>query len=366
MNDKGQLIINRVILDTCYSAIGGGMLFNISHTVELVISNYSYFGACTASGNGAGVYITTSNVANKVLIKDNVKFDICNCPGGSGGGAYIDAKNSQSVILDQVLFSQCNAQTSGGGLFLEIGENTTSKIINYCSFANCKITNGIGGGIYASINGPNSNILISDSILFDTCTSSAEGGALYFQYNYAGTIILDRVSFKDCKGSSGGAIYAQIIIPGSKLSILNQTTFGQCNSTVGNGGAIYTEVKGTGSEIQISNSINIDNCNTPITADGGGAMYLKVQDNGSAILDSVTINKCSSKEGGGIWVQIEAGCSFKMTNRSSIRGSVITTGNGGNIHAVINGADAKFELSNDINIDDCQITPGVGGGGYFL
>jgi hypothetical protein len=56
--------------------------------------------------------------------------------------------------------------------------------------------------------------------LFDTCSSNAEGGALYFKYINPGTVEVNKVSFKDCIGTSGGAIYSQLI-PGAKLLITN-------------------------------------------------------------------------------------------------------------------------------------------------
>ncbi|KAA6362945.1 MAG: hypothetical protein EZS28_041528, partial [Streblomastix strix] len=218
-----------------------------------------------------------------------------------------DNQNPQVIIKD-CIFEQINHEanllnhtlmiTSGGTLLIENTLIQNYEFINgqrvielgssgqylvdivNSEFKNIhQDTNNQQGGAVISGNFDYGILLrIRDQCKFNNITSTGQGGAIYTTGDYV-VIEINRVSFIQCKGISGGAIFAS---SKSRLSLTidNQSEFKQCE-IIGNnenqgGGAIYLMTQEWGfrsTQVNIRNSI-FEECKSNNLE--GGAILIKI------------------------------------------------------------------------------------------
>ncbi|KAA6372117.1 MAG: hypothetical protein EZS28_032356 [Streblomastix strix] len=182
---------------------------------------------------------------------------------------------------------------SGHSLILTRSNQFTSQIYRITkvelistSFLNINQFGSFGGAIINTQINTNSLLYIGGSSSFTSCQSTAGvGGALYAVIN-GGEAELNEVTMKLCSGLNGGAIYSTISGDG-KLTINNHCQFTSCLSTE-NGGAIYTSlngITGIGGFSITGTASTFTSCTIPIDSGLGGAIYLDIQTGGETKYD---------------------------------------------------------------------------------
>ncbi|KAA6381716.1 MAG: hypothetical protein EZS28_022758, partial [Streblomastix strix] len=245
-----------------------------------------------------------------------------------------DRQNPQVTIKD-CIFEQINPQsnslshsimiTSGGTLLIENTLIQNYEFINgqrvidlgssgqylvdivNSEFKNMhqETSNQQGGAIISGRIDYGALLRIRDQCKFNNITSTGQGGAICCTGYYV-VIEINRVSFIQCKGISGGAIFAASEDTLS-LTIDNQSEFKQCE-IIGNnenqgGGAIYlmTERWGFDNIFYIRNSI-FEECKSNNLE--GGAILMKILSRRSTcVIDGVQFINCQGISGGAINMQ---------------------------------------------------------------
>ncbi|KAA6393212.1 MAG: hypothetical protein EZS28_011259, partial [Streblomastix strix] len=234
---------------------------------------------------------------NLLYIGGSSSFTQCQSTAGVGGALYA-VINGGEAELNEVTFSKCSG-LNGGAIYSTISGDGKLTIKDSCSFTSCTSTEN-GGAIYASLNGITGNGGISftgTASTFTSCVATQNGGGLYSIIN-SGEIEMNEVTLDECSGLNGGAIYSTISGDG-KLTIKDSCSFTSCTSTSGNGGGIYSILK--------------------YSISTGGIFIINITDSTQS-----TFSLCSASQlGGGIYLDLESGSETKF----DLSGASYLTGN---------------------------------------
>ena len=180
--------------------------------------------------------------------------------GGSGGGVYIGQNATFTMAGGEI--TDNTAYENGGGVY--IAENAKSySISNATITGNTAGANGMGGGIYAYVDGT-----ISNSKIFNNQAKSGGGihsrGVLTIDKSeiYNNTTIADDSTAGNIVNAQGGGIYSNNSLTISNTTISGNTATGK-DTREGNGGGIYAN-----STTTFNDGTIIQN-NTASTAAGG-------------------------------------------------------------------------------------------------
>jgi hypothetical protein len=237
---------------------------------------------------GGGIYLNSSSpILSHLLIKNNY----ATAPfwlAGLGGGIY--CKNSSSRLSDIVINE--NYAMAGGGLYCDSSNITLSNV---------KLTNNVnwahpdgqaGGGIVFN----NSNPILFNVEVSGNITSGPGGGINCYNSNPSFSNVTIKNNFS---GSFGGGIWFE----GSDASLVNVEVISNVSDK---GGGIFCR-------------------NSNDSADCGGGLYLGIpyswqgSDSSDIFLSDVTVsNNYASANGGGFFIDPEAGIKLDSVNRCNI------------------------------------------------
>ncbi|KAA6378928.1 MAG: hypothetical protein EZS28_025545, partial [Streblomastix strix] len=268
----GQFSANKITIKDCHSDMIGGLYIDIQAQFTVSINEIS-IEKCSAR-ICSGIYIsiiskgTLSIIGAMSIYKCNSTESGSGCNITNSGGIV----NLIGTTESQIFFNKCKTQFNGGGIYSEIKSGGTMNIEN-AKFQKCISLSDNGGGIYSTISST-SKIDIKNSI-FTQCnvTDAQYGGALYLLANGQG--LLSNLQFDECLAGQGGSIYSTIIGAG-KLTISNQCSFENCQSTSGSGGAIYVTLSDDNSGgfyIEGTGKTTFSLCTA---TDKGGSIYLEL------------------------------------------------------------------------------------------
>ncbi|KAA6386621.1 MAG: hypothetical protein EZS28_017852, partial [Streblomastix strix] len=253
-----------------------------STLTECQFKNINSIGESNGQGGSAIFADIESNC--ELVISGTTQFESCISTQSSGGAIYaiISGENSKLILQNVIQFVNCQG-ASGGGISTVITNGGSLQINGITSFNDCISTVQHGGGIHASIEGENSQMLITAALTFDRCESNENGGGIYTSIQNKGTLaITQTLNIHDCSASNGGAMYLDIDFSTQIQFILTNAQIQQCHAIeditfaypTGYGGGIF--LTGTGeydvsSEILDLSGINI-NDNTATKA--GQSLYI--------------------------------------------------------------------------------------------
>lgn len=334
MDNNENLTLENITIDgnNVTSTTNGGIIRMESSNCHLALNEGTVLKQGLSSYYyGGAVYVAS----NAVFSMSGATID--HCSARAGGAVYIDGTSGTANTIENSTFSYCNA--TGTYNFYQNYEH--------------------GGGAVRSLKPIAVSSTADKQTLFDHCTSSSYGGAIY-----ASTVTLTNngtVSFVDCNApGDGGALRT---LNGITINNYSQLSFTNCDSQCGgamennNSGSITINNKGTltiegcdanssiyggggiaaynSSSLSITNSgtMSITNCTS---AYGGGGLFVNngalTIMGGSTAANQVTISNCSAPKGGGVYLD---GASLTLGNTISITGNTIdntTIGNGAGIY----------------------------------
>ncbi|KAA6387708.1 MAG: hypothetical protein EZS28_016765, partial [Streblomastix strix] len=314
-----------------------------------------------------------------------------------------DRENPQVTIKD-CIFEQINPElnslshtliiTSGGTLLIENTIIQNYEFINGYRFIDLgssgqylvdivnsefknihQDTSNQQGGAVISGSQIFGNILrIRDQCKFNNITSTGQGGAIYCTGRQL-VIEINRVSFINCKGRSGGAIFATSEDTMS-LTIDNQSEFKQCETFNNNeelgGGAIYLMTERWGFrdiQFNIRNSI-FEECKSNNLE--GGAILIKILIfESTCVIDGVQFINCQGSGGGAINQQSERS-QITINGSSSFTSCSSLSNPGGAIHSILNNGgstlieNTQFESCNSANSDGGSIFAQINYGSLII
>ncbi|KAA6315537.1 MAG: hypothetical protein EZS28_055404, partial [Streblomastix strix] len=122
-----------------------------------------------------------------------------------GGALFFQFNNPAQHVLRNLTFSLCEAG-DGGAIYAELYEGGKLTLSGSCSFTDCKATSvsGQGGGINASIQDMNSQLVLEDSITFKRCSGRRGGGLSLFIYNNGSFTMTGSCLFTYCNSNVYG------------------------------------------------------------------------------------------------------------------------------------------------------------------
>ncbi|KAA6395659.1 MAG: hypothetical protein EZS28_008815 [Streblomastix strix] len=282
---------------------GAAICARLEQNSQLEINGETEFNSCQMKTEGFGGAFCAQMIYGGLMIIDGeCSFIKCTTIIGAlsyGGGLYADlqGENSQFQLNGDITFDSCESAGSGGGIcFLSEGENIEIRINGSIQFVDCIGTHG--GGMY--IDQTYKIILVlSSSCTFLNCSGSYGGGMYIYSYNIDTDIqITGQLSFNNCSCKySGGGLYLEI--QRSSISFENIMQFKDCSSLGAAGGIIVLSFD---SNIQITGLLSFDNCST--TNSGGGG-YFSTNNKGRIVTHNITCNDCKAiSSGGGIYIYL--------------------------------------------------------------
>ncbi|KAA6368496.1 MAG: hypothetical protein EZS28_035977, partial [Streblomastix strix] len=228
-----------------------------------------------------------------------------------------------------------------------------------------------GGAVISGHQDSGALLRIRDQCKFNNITSTGQGGAIYCTGRYP-IIEINRVSFIQCKGISGGAIFAssQDIL---SLTIDNQSEFKQCEIIGDNenqgGGAIYFILSNPGGAIHsifnygefLIESSQFESCNSANS--DGGSVFAQIYYNSLSINKVTFIGSSCSQPGSGGAIAIVQQNSYNrisitessFTNCKTLPGSSSQYGWGGAIDIEM-GFEASFLTLENFQLTDLSFT----------
>ncbi|KAA6382286.1 MAG: hypothetical protein EZS28_022187, partial [Streblomastix strix] len=308
-----SIIINRIQFDNCSAFDGGAIQTLLLTGSTFTITNESLFNSCSCTGSTSGGGGINANIDSfsKFIISSNVQFDSCTCTYGKGGAGYFVVKDRGTVEVNQVVFKTCSS-VNGGGLYLSLDNSSQFVITNSNLFTGCSASES-GGGFYANVKDPDSKLLIEDNSYFFECISTnGQGGAGYIEGSNFSSIVIKKAKIENCNSIQGGGIYCDIKTR-SQLQITNSCLFQGCTSSQ-QGGGFYAIIDGADSKLNISGFTFFDSCLITSPTGQGGGSYLKISNNASFELNKATYKGCNAFEGGGMYGEIDNANRFILTS----------------------------------------------------
>eukprot|EP00007_Cunea_sp_BSH-02190019_P007295 CAMPEP_0174246750 /NCGR_PEP_ID=MMETSP0417-20130205/42227_1 /TAXON_ID=242541 /ORGANISM="Mayorella sp, Strain BSH-02190019" /LENGTH=4563 /DNA_ID=CAMNT_0015326603 /DNA_START=250 /DNA_END=13941 /DNA_ORIENTATION=- len=290
----------------------GGCVYGGGATVSAFIGDSSSLSGCIAAGDGGVVYM-----ASGTLTVDNSTAS----GSGQNGGCVYGGGTSVSITAGSTL-DTCTASADGGAVYMANG----TLVVDGSTVSGSAV---YGGCVY----GDAGSVTISGGSELSACAATADGGAVYMA---SGPLTVD-ASAVSGSGQNGGCVYGG----GTSVSITAGSTLDTCTATA-DGGAVY----------MASGTLTVDNSTVSGSGQNGGCVY------GDAGLVSITgastLGTCTASANGGA-VYMASGA--LTVNASSVSGS------GQNGGCVYSGADSVL-LTGSSTLSGCIAS--VDGGGVYL
>ncbi len=251
-------------------------------------------GGSTSASNGATVLIDVGNTSNLTIDGLSLHNVIFAAIGSGGGTSNLTIKNN--VLFNQYLQVGSGPQNAGG--FMCYGcSNTTISHNVFHDIASFCLRN-------SQVNGTIDNFLVEGNVFYNTCTTIADCGAIYFQDTTAmatniqikNNFIRDGNTFAGLGSGYGSAIYPD-----------------DCTSNVVASGNVVTGRNGA---------------NTLMVHGGSNIQYL------SNLIDLATYKQSAEVfQTSGV-----SGCSAATMSGNKAEGNVIISGGGGGGYGLLSGS----------------------------
>ncbi|KAA6388243.1 MAG: hypothetical protein EZS28_016231 [Streblomastix strix] len=348
--------------------LNGGAIYAsfVSSNRTLEITSCSFIG-CKSSNYGGAIFIEFISVGKTLL--NNVSFD--QCQSSDGGGIYFSNANQGEMIFRSLKSDHCESYNSGGALFAHLESGGKLTISGSCLFTDCNTTTdyyGIGGGIYASIIGENSQLIFEDSITFERC-SGYYGGGIFSEIRGLGKLLVTgtfSVINCSCTAQGGGILFA--IFDRSQLIMNGSCSLIDCKSD-DSGGGLFIALPDPNYDIQLIGQMHFEGC----TSKNGGGMYFLTEYVGQITINDISFTGCNSTSyGGGLYTNMSQGAQLtiigKLTYTNcyssaeyvSVIGDTYMIGGGG-FYLCAFGAGTTVRITGEMEYKQCS-SFGVGGG----
>ena len=343
----------------------GGWVGTYNGECSLTVRNCLFEG-CRAANDGHGGAIVSSmwyvTIENCKFVNNQSKY---------GGAIRLTNSLAKWLHINGCTFENCTAADTGGGVsapvpeikiedtvggtFLDDSENDGST-----HFIDCVANRGGG------IDNPTSNAAVSaENVHFIRCEAKTSGGGALYTQAMTLSITGESNTFTDCTGyGSGGAVYQNRNVDGSKVELENCVFTGCEAFNNGNGGGMYANARTltvnydttTNSVVQNAESRFV-NCTA---ANAGGGLYHDYT--GTANIANCGFDGCTAKaaNGGGLYTTAHT---LSVSGAKSVfKTCTAQTGGGGVYHnRDANGSSASYE---DCAFDGC-VTNGNNGGAIY-
>ncbi len=216
------------------SAKGGDVDGGAIYSVENLTLRDSIVTGNTASGDGGGIWIGTSNYGTTTIDGSTISSNVAY--GGYGGGVYCQNTGFGTTIIENSTISGNTAQSDGGGI--DVFNHYGAMTIQGSTISGNTATNN-GGGVSASDGRYGTTTIQSSTVSGNTALNNGGGISAYNAFTF---------------GSNG------------TTTIRNSTIYG--NTTAGDGGGVAAWNYGSG-------ETDIQNCTIASNGadDVGGGIY---------------------------------------------------------------------------------------------
>ncbi|KAA6403981.1 MAG: hypothetical protein EZS28_000491 [Streblomastix strix] len=165
-------------------------------------------------------------------------------------------------------------------------------------------------------------------------------------------------------GTGKGAVINAQLYQGSILKVIESCAFYNCSTQQNDncaGGAINTVVNGSNSQFIVSDLVKFEKCQSK----QGGAISVELLNMGICVVNNVKFNECSvNNDGGGIYAQLQnSGGTLTVTNHTSFVQCNNTDWGGGGMNIVSYGSNSKCIISDNVIFEKCEA--GIGGAIYL-
>lgn len=249
-----------------------GTSWNAASSLEIVLSK---------ANDGDVIYVAAGDytISKELSIRKN----ICIIGGYAGNEVNLD---NPDPYANGVTFTMDNAADIRCFNINNTSDNPGTIKISGINFKNFGSDSYAGNGSAILVSDSKADIVL-DNLSFTDCKVSSSnknnGGAIFIGKFSGSNISIDNCNFSGCAAYDGGAMYIDENVSNNNSFIINNSIFND-NYSEHNGGAINIRPKNT---ININNSLFSCNSTTQTDSSGsGGAIY--VQEN-----DVLNLNYCT-------------------------------------------------------------------------
>ncbi len=348
--EKAALTVNNGVFKDLMAGDNGGAIFAAGN-VDVDVSD-TVFVNCVAAGNettlkhgGGAIYQNsgnTMNLTNVTFGEPGAADKGCMEIGQTGAGGAVYTAASVATMTDcSFYYCEATGTKSNGGGAIFYNKTGGSLSIYGCVFDHCVASStydlqGIGnaGAVYFA----SGNALCVDKSSarrssFTNCTATRYGGAIEYEPNNTGTLVVKNADFARCVSATkqGGAIGTD-----SVTALIENCTFADCTAAM-EGGAIMGGMDATAPVLTLINS-TINACR----ARSGAAVYsagdLTIKQSGSGESE---FSGCVATANGGGAVNVSSG------KKIFFEGNVVISDNtrGGNKANVVLDQDNKTTIN---------------------
>ena len=402
-----------VISDCTFSnsyAVGGSGGTVESDAYDVTIERCSFEGSYTNKNGGSGGAINTyaNNEASTskycIMRVIDCTFDNCsakngaamggavrcsthdlilrgcvfrNTQGVTGGAVAMTNSNAKKVEIYGCVFDNCTATGNGGAVSAPVGtlivgvedtgaEDYRSTYLDntekdgYNHFTDCAANRG--GGID---NAKNDASVTMENVHFTRCVAKTSGGGALYTQAKTLSITGDANTFTDCTGyGSGGAVYQNRNVDGSKVELENCVFTGCEAFNDGNGGGMYANARTLTINYDTANNSAIEgaegsfvNCTA---ANAGGGLYHDYT--GTVTIANCGFVGCKAKaaNGGGLYTTAHT---LKIIGEGSKFQNCTAQTDGGGLYQNRDAVGSTFTFK-DGSFENCTATGSYGGAIY--
>ncbi|KAA6396293.1 MAG: hypothetical protein EZS28_008178 [Streblomastix strix] len=305
------------------------------YQVDIINSEFKNISQVGTSGaDGGAVIKSDQDYYRNFMVKDCIFTDIYT---DGNGGAINSAGLYGTIQVYGTIFTRCVGR-NGGAFYVNKAVFTYITKDDYCEFKDCESNSQNeeeGGGAVCIIFQISSCELLIRNCLFDSCKgNNNKGGALHMTL-FRSVSVIDGVQFKNCQGSSGGAI-SYVGNDNNILNINGSTSFTSCSSLSNPGGAIHSILNN--GVIALIENTQFESCNSANS--DGGSIFAQINN------ESLSINKvrfigssCSQPGSGGAIAIVQQNSNSRISitessfiNCQTLSGSSSRYGWGGAIY----------------------------------
>jgi predicted outer membrane repeat protein len=317
------------------SSFGGGVYSSESLSLNDVVVSQ-----CTTTGNGGGVAVNGSGLANQ---KVQISNSLITGNSGSGFGGGLDVIHVGAITLQRTIVTG-NTASSGpaGGVYLAIVPAGTGISVSGCQINDNSASSGGGMELVNNSTLAKAKTTISDTTISGNASTSngtlGGGGVLVEkgQTVISGSTIENNTAVNDGGGVDATG-FSSLTITKTAISG-NQTT--AMNAANQGGGGIFVSGSGSATPVDISSS-TIDNNRS--ASDGGGLLALggiALTITGTTFAGNQSVNN-----GGGIMTTGTVANKVDIAVTGSTFANNFSNGSGGGLYA---SGDGRISISSSI------------------
>lgn len=268
---------NQLSINSCvfYDNISGGSGGGVYCHNNLNCWGSKFFN--NTSNGGSGVGIGPNNFGNP----NYINFYGCtiknNTANYSGGGVNVSTNGHLELVFSGCQIDSNIANNNGGGIRANVSAGVYTScviVLDNTSVSYNVVTNGDGGGIYAtafgsSVSSSSSNVnMTRSSVCYNTCfASGSKGGGIFIESNGQRVLDCKRSTISNNNADFGGGVYEGNNTASSFANITNSTIYD--NNAYSLGSSIYSVYSTIESSIVSAAGNNIySDVNSPITSNG--------------------------------------------------------------------------------------------------